>query len=86
MAGTRLVQPVFFGLQIFRPDGLIFSNVPQEIRQDLDNGREGTDIALEILEKLHAFGIRTIYLVPPILKGGARDYEAAQKVLEAVSF
>jgi 5,10-methylenetetrahydrofolate reductase len=86
VAGTKLVQPVFFGLQIFRQDGLIFSNVPQEIKQDLAKGREGTDISLEILAQLQAFGIRRIYLVPPILKGGARDYEAAQKVLEAVRF
>ncbi len=83
IAGSELTQPVFFGLQVFRPDGIIFSNVPEEIRQDLDKGRDGTDIALEILEQLQAFGIRRIYLIPPIIKGGARDYEAAQKVLES---
>jgi hypothetical protein len=27
-------------------------------------------------------GIKRIYLIAPILKGGARDYEAAQAVIE----
>lgn len=82
VAGTELSQPIFFGLQIFRRDGILFSNVPEAIRQDLAKGREGTEIALEILHQLQALGIRRIYLIPPILKGGVRDYEAAQQVLE----
>jgi hypothetical protein len=28
-------------------------------------------------------GFRSIYLVPPIMRGGRRDYEAAQRVIEA---
>lgn len=82
VAGTELAQPVFFGVQIFRPDGVIFSNVPEAIRRDLDKGRAGTDIALEILGQLQTAGLRRVYLIPPILKGGERDYEAAQQVLE----
>jgi len=31
--------------------------------------------------ELRAAGINTIYLVAPIIKGGARKYEAAQEVL-----
>ncbi len=82
VSGTELAQPVFFGLQVFRQGGIIFSNIPEEIRQDLDKGRDGTDIALEVLEQLQAFGLKRIYLIPPIIKGGARDYEAAQQVLK----
>ncbi len=85
VAGAKLTQPVFFGLQVFRPGGIIFSNVPEQIRQDLDKGRDGTDIALEILEQLQTFGLKRIYLIPPIIKGGARDYKAAQQVLERTS-
>ena len=48
----------------------------------MEKGREGTDIAQELLQNFLDFGIRRIYLVPPILRGGARDYEAAQRVLE----
>ena len=80
--GDELTQPVFWGLQVLVKDGIIFSNVPEGVRGDLDKGREGTDIALELLQRFWDFGIRWIYLVPPILRGGARDYEAAQRVLE----
>ena len=85
VANTELTQPVFFGLQVFQKDGIIFSNVPDSIRQDLDKGREGTEIALEILQELQAFGINRIYIIPPIIKGGDRDYEAAQRVLEGAA-
>ena len=81
VAGSELLQPVFFGVQVLAKDGVIFSNVPQNIRADLDKGRSGTDVALEILGRFLEIGLKRIYLVPPILRGGARDYEAAQVVL-----
>ena len=84
VSGEELSQPVFFGVQVLAKDGVIFSGVPDGIRRDLDRGRQGTDIALEVLHNFLDFGIRRIYLVPPILRGGTRDYEAAQKVLEDV--
>ncbi len=83
LSGEEISQPVFFGLQVLVKDGVIFSSVPEGMKQDLDKGRDGTDIALELLRDFLDFGIKRIYLVPPILRGGARDYEAAQKVLEA---
>ncbi len=82
-AGRQLTEPVFFGLQVLVKGGVLFSNVPEAIREDLDKGRQGTDIALELLAALQEMGIKRIYLIAPILKGGARDYEAAQAVLEA---
>ena len=84
VSGEELSQPVFFGLQVLVKDGIIFSSVPEGVRNDLDKGREGTDIALELLHDFLDFGIRTIYLVPPILRGGVRDYQAAQSVLQGV--
>jgi 5,10-methylenetetrahydrofolate reductase len=83
MAGGGLSQPVFFGLQVLVKGGVLFSNVPDELSQELDKGRPGTDIALELLADLRELGIKRIYLIAPILKGGARDYKAAQAVLEA---
>jgi homocysteine S-methyltransferase len=83
-AGSELTQPVFFGLQVLVKGGVLFSNVPESISQDLDKGRQGLDIALELLAELQELGIKRIYLIAPILKGGARDYEAAQAVIEAV--
>ncbi len=83
LAGGMLSQPVFFGLQVLVKGGVLFSNVPGKLSQDLDKGRSGTDIALELQAGLRELGIKRIYLIAPILKGGARDYEAAQAVLEA---
>jgi 5,10-methylenetetrahydrofolate reductase len=82
-AGRPLSPPIFFGLQVLVKGGVLFSNVPDNLRQDIDQGREGTDIALELLEGLWGLGVKRIYLIAPILKGGARDYEAAQAVIEA---
>ena len=83
-AGEELTRPVFWGLQVLDSRGLVFGDVPQGIREDLEKGREGVDIATELLHEFLAAGMTTIYLVPPILKGGLRDYEAAQRVLDAL--
>lgn len=83
-AGEGLSQPVFWGLQVLDVEGLVFGDVPQYIREELDGGRPGVDIAIEQMEEFLAAGITNIYLVPPILRGGLRDYEAAQWVLDAL--
>ena len=83
MVGEDMVQPVFWGLQVLEKDGVIFSSVPEAVRRELEEGRPGTEIAREMLGRFLEAGLRTIYLVPPILRGGARNYEAAQQVLAA---
>ena len=80
--GEELPTPVFHGVQVMAKDSMLFGDVPQKVRDDLESGRSGTDIALEILENFNNNGLRTIYLVPPILRGGRRDYEAAVNVLD----
>ncbi len=82
-AGDTLQQPVFWGLQILAEGGLIFSNVPDGPRRDLEAGRDGVEIALETCAQLQAVGVKGFYLVAPILKGGVRDYEAAGRFLRA---
>ena len=82
--GESLTTPVFWGLQVLDKDGIVLGNVPPQMRQQLDDGRAGSDIAGELLHQYVEAGIRGVYLVPPILRGGARDYEAAQQVLESV--
>ena len=84
VAGERLSKPVFWGLQVLDAKGLVFGDVPQFIREELEGGREGVDIAVDLLHEFLAAGITNIYLVPPILRGGLRDYEAAQRVLDAL--
>ena len=79
--GVPLSIPVFYGLQILEPGGVLFSSVPDGVRADLEAGRSGVDIALELYEKFQEAGMRNVYLVPPIRRGGARDYDAAQEFL-----
>ena len=83
-SGEALLLPVFFGLQVLEADGIIFSSVPQEVRDQLAEGRSGVEIALELYQKFQESGLHNIYLVPPIRRGGARNYGAAREVLGAV--
>ena len=84
-AGEALAIPVFFGLQVLEKDGVIFSSVPEEVRQELDRGRSGMDIALELFQAFQEKGLHNVYLVPPIRRGGARNYDAARQVLAAAT-
>ena len=83
VAGEPLTVPVYFGLQVLEEDGIIFSSVPQSVRDELAAGRPGTEIALELYRRFQEAGLNNIYLVPPIRRGGARNYGAAQEVLSA---
>jgi 5,10-methylenetetrahydrofolate reductase len=84
LVGEPLTTPVFWGLQVLDKDGIVLGSVPSQMRQELDGGRSGSDIASELLQQYVSAGIRGVYLVPPILRGGGRDYDAAQQVLESV--
>ena len=83
--GEALALPVFYGLHILEADGIIFSSVPQDVRDQLAEGRSGVEIALELYQKFQEGGLRNIYLVPPIRRGGARNYGAAKEVLTAAA-
>ncbi|MBI2867166.1 MAG: methylenetetrahydrofolate reductase [Chloroflexi bacterium] len=76
--------PSFVGLAVLRQDGISFGDVPQRLLDDLAKGRPGFDIAMELFYSFRERGVRAFYVVPPILKGGVRDYEAAQRVLQAM--
>ncbi|MEE9199303.1 MAG: methylenetetrahydrofolate reductase [Dehalococcoidia bacterium] len=80
---TTPAPSMFFGVQVLQPGGVEFSRVPQAIRNDLQRGRPGAEVALEVIHHLLGVGIDTIYLIPPVGKGGVRDYPAAQRVLSA---
>ncbi|MBC8282144.1 MAG: hypothetical protein H8E48_15295, partial [Chloroflexi bacterium] len=79
IAGTH---PGYFGLQILQKDGVLFSSVPDSVRDELESGRSGVDIALELYEKFQGARLNNVYLMPPIKRGGARDYEAAKEFLQ----
>ena len=82
--GSAFTAPVYWGLQVFTPGGVMFSSVPDSVRSQVESGHDCTKISLEIYKRLRAAGIKRFYLIPPILKGGRRDYPAAQAVLKAV--
>ena len=84
-AGEALAVPVFFGLQVLEKDGVIFSSVPEGVRGELDRGRSGVDIASGLFQTFQENGLHNIYLVPPIRRGGARNYDAAREVLAAAA-
>ncbi len=81
IAGTAIGIPIFWGVQVLVQGGVMFSSIPQEIRDRLEHGESGVEMALETIHGLREAGVRTFYLVPPILRGGARDYDSAKRVL-----
>ena len=83
-AGEDLAVPVFFGLQLLEKDGVLFSTVPDQMLADLESGRSGVDIALELFQSFQQAGLHNVYLVPPIRRGGARGYDDAREFLAAV--
>lgn len=82
--GEEIGIPVFHGVQVMVQEGLAFGNIPQWVTDDLEKGRSGRDVALQVLDDFASAGIDTIYLVPPIMRGGRRDYETTREVLDAI--
>ena len=81
VAGRDLAVPVFHGLQMLERDGILFGDVPERLRSDLEKGRSPLEIALEQFQSYMDNGMDLIYLIPPILKGGRRNYGAAEQLL-----
>ncbi|MBM3947500.1 MAG: hypothetical protein FJ315_08930 [SAR202 cluster bacterium] len=73
--------PILFGLPVLSKDGLLFGKVPEQTLRELDAGRPGDEIALEQVQEFRKRGMHHFYLVAPILRGGVRDYGAAQALL-----
>ena len=80
-AGKAGTLPIYFGLQILEQDGVLFSSVPDSVRSELEGGCSGVDIALELYQRFQEARLNNIYLMPPIKRGGARNYEAAKEFL-----
>lgn len=82
--GEPLNVPVFYGIQVPRLGQITFSPVPSRYQEQLDGGRSGEDIAVEVWEGLSKEGVDALYLVPPVGPSGARDYDAAARFLQRV--
>lgn len=83
-AGKAGVLPIFFGLQILEKDGVLFSSVPASLQSELQGGRSGVDIALELYQRFQEARLNNIYLMPPIKRGGTRNYDAAGEFLSKI--
>ena len=81
--GEELRQPVFCGVQVLTPGGVTFGPLPERVAGEMERGRDGVDIAVELIERFGRAGFPNVYLVPPIMRGGRRDYAAAARVLAA---
>lgn len=80
--GESLNTLVFCGVQVMGKDSISFGKVPDWVRDDLDKGRTGEDLALETIQNFIEIGQRSIFLLPSITDGGERDYKLAQRVVE----
>ncbi|MCY4529200.1 MAG: methylenetetrahydrofolate reductase [Chloroflexi bacterium] len=72
------------GVQIVVEDGVTFGNVPDWVTSAIRKGHSGEDIAVELASDYLEAGQRSLYLLPPVYRGGRRDYEACQRVIERV--
>ncbi len=81
VSGGALNLPVFYGLQVLEQDGVLFSTVPDTVREELAHGKPGVEIALDLYQRFQDAGLHNVYLVPPIRRGGARNYNAAREFL-----
>jgi 5,10-methylenetetrahydrofolate reductase len=79
--GEALEAPVYHGIQVMAPESIRFGAIPEWVTSDLDSGRPGEDIALEVWQSYLDAGLSLTYLIPPILRGGRRDYAAAQRAI-----
>ncbi len=81
--GRALDAPVFWGVQMLAEGGITFGAVPGWAAADLERGRSGVDIALQVVADLFQAGHRRFYIMPPIPRRGPRDYDSAQALIEA---
>lgn len=82
--GRALDVPVLWGFPVLAKDSITFGTPPELWRRDLDAGRPGADLAAEQLRHFFGAGLTALYVMPPILRGGARDYAAAAEALRAI--
>ena len=82
--GDPLTAPIFCGVQVMTAQGFLYGEIPAWVTDDLAKGRSGEDIAVETVQRFVERRFRSIYLIPPVMRGGRREYAAAQRVIAVV--
>ena len=82
--GEPLTAPIFCGVQVMTVHGFTYGEIPAWVTDDLVKGRSGEEIAVETVQRFVERGFRSIYLIPPVMRGGRREYAAAQRVITVV--
>ena len=75
---------IFHGVQVFDVEGVNFGNVPNQVVEAVRLGGDGLEIAKQCARELWDVGVRRFYIAPPILRGGARDYERANELIQHI--
>ena len=84
-SGTDVPQEALFcGIQVLTAESLAVGAVPEWVTADLQKGRAPAELGTELASRFVERGFRSTYLIPPILRGGRRDYETAERVLAAL--
>ncbi|MDE2844810.1 MAG: methylenetetrahydrofolate reductase [Chloroflexota bacterium] len=73
--------PIYWGLQLLEKGSVSMRAVPEETLEQLEAGRSGVEIALEIFQTFRQAGLHDIYLLPAIRPSGFRDYDAARRFM-----
>ncbi|MCY4365269.1 MAG: methylenetetrahydrofolate reductase [Chloroflexi bacterium] len=79
--GRSVPVPIYWGLQLLERGSISMGAVPGKSLDELEDGRSGVEIALELYQAFLQASLHNIYLLPTIKPGGYRDYEAARQFL-----
>lgn len=82
--GDPVPVPVYWGVQVVRADGVDYGGVPPALRARVEAGADGERIAIETAVGLLEAGAEALFLLPPVARGGGRDYAAMARVLAGV--
>jgi 5,10-methylenetetrahydrofolate reductase len=79
--GYELKVPIFWGIQLLVKNGLRLAKVPKDIEAAIEAGENMLPYAITQMRSYIDSGAHGIYIVPPIFRGGRRDYDSAISLL-----
>ncbi|MBH52199.1 MAG: hypothetical protein CL785_03485 [Chloroflexi bacterium] len=80
-----LQVPVFWGIQILVKNGLRLGEIPKNLEKAIESDEDMLPYAINQVQSYLDFGVRGLYVVPPIYRGGRRDYDSAARLLDTIN-